>query len=70
MLIENLPLGPSLCGEQCPDIKFCQSCAPEDIKSVCVDFLEMKEYQDIDLDQDPCIFPDCGHFLTVASMDG
>ncbi|KAH0600273.1 hypothetical protein MHUMG1_01269 [Metarhizium humberi] len=54
----------------CPDIKFCQSCAPEDIKSVCVDFLEMKEYQDIDLDQDPCIFPDCGHFLTVASMDG
>lgn len=30
----------------------------------------MKEYQDIDLDQDPCIFPDCGHFLTVASMDG
>ncbi|EFY85817.1 NF-X1 finger and helicase domain protein, putative [Metarhizium acridum CQMa 102] len=54
----------------CPDIKFCQSCAPEDIKSVCVDFLEMKEYRDIDLDQDPCIFPDCGHFLTVASMDG
>jgi hypothetical protein len=30
----------------------------------------MKEYRDIDLDQEPCIFPDCGHFLTVSSMDG
>ncbi|KAL9574008.1 hypothetical protein ACKAV7_001784 [Fusarium commune] len=39
-------------------------------KSVCVDFLEMKEYKEIDLDQEPCIFPDCGHFLTVSSMDG
>ncbi|KAL7762647.1 hypothetical protein ACKLNR_009182 [Fusarium oxysporum f. sp. zingiberi] len=37
---------------------------------VCVDFLEMKEYKEIDLDQEPCIFPDCGHFLTVSSMDG
>ncbi|TWU73734.1 hypothetical protein ED733_000742 [Metarhizium rileyi] len=46
------------------------SCAVEDVKSACVDFLEMKEYRDIDLDQDPCIFPDCGHFLTMTSMDG
>lgn len=30
----------------------------------------MKEYRDIDLNETPCIFPDCGHFLTVASMDG
>lgn len=30
----------------------------------------MKEYEEIDLDDEPCIFPDCGHFLTVSSMDG
>lgn len=37
---------------------------------MCVDFLEMKEYREINLDEEPCIFPDCGHFLTVSSMDG
>lgn len=37
---------------------------------MCVDFLEMKEYHEIDLDEEPCIFPDCGHFLTTSSMDG
>lgn len=30
----------------------------------------MKEYKEIDLDEEPCIFPHCGHFLTVSSMDG
>ncbi|KIL84056.1 hypothetical protein FAVG1_12753 [Fusarium avenaceum] len=61
---------PSLCGEVCPTSKFCQLCATDEIKSICVDFLEMKEYRDIDLDEEPCIFPDCGHFLTVSTMDG
>ncbi|KAK0755515.1 hypothetical protein N5P37_011917, partial [Trichoderma harzianum] len=40
------------------------------VRSACVDFLEMKEYHEIDLDEEPCIFPDCGHFLTTSSMDG
>ncbi|KAK4059287.1 hypothetical protein Trihar35433_11040 [Trichoderma harzianum] len=62
--------GPSLCGEVCPDKSFCQQCAREAVKSACVDFLEMKEYHEIDLDEEPCIFPDCGHFLTTSSMDG
>ncbi|KAH6608798.1 hypothetical protein Trco_002144, partial [Trichoderma cornu-damae] len=48
----------------------CEQCATEAVKSVCVDFLEMKEYHEIDLDEEPCIFPDCGHFLTTSSMDG
>ena len=30
----------------------------------------MKSYDEINLDEEPCIFPDCGHFLTVSSMDG
>ncbi|KAM0324565.1 hypothetical protein ACHAQA_007950 [Verticillium albo-atrum] len=61
---------PSLCGEDCPDKKFCQHCASEDVKSIVVDLFEMKEYKDIDLDKEPCIFPDCGHPLTYPNMDG
>lgn len=30
----------------------------------------MKEYKEINLNEDPCIFPSCGHFLTASSMDG
>jgi len=30
----------------------------------------MKEYHEIDLDEEPCVFPSCRHFLTVSSMDG
>ncbi|KAF5243075.1 hypothetical protein FAUST_2993 [Fusarium austroamericanum] len=61
---------PSLCGEVCPTSTFCQVCATDKIKSVCVDFIMMAEYRDIDLNEEPCIFPSCGHFLTVSSMDG
>ncbi|KAG6125729.1 hypothetical protein E4U12_007043 [Claviceps purpurea] len=61
---------PSICGETCPDATYCQECASDEIKATCVDFLEWKTYGEIDLEQEPCIFPDCGHFLTVASMDG
>lgn len=28
------------------------------------------EYHEVNLDQDPCIFPDCGHFITGTNMDG
>lgn len=61
---------PSLCGESCPGSKYCQACGSEDILSTVVDFLEMKEYKEVDVDEAPCIFPDCGHFFTVESMDG
>ncbi|KAH7120477.1 AAA domain-containing protein [Dactylonectria macrodidyma] len=61
---------PSVCGEPCPSRMYCQQCATEEITSTCVDFLEMKAYHEVDLNEEPCIFPDCGHFLTVSSMDG
>lgn len=61
---------PSLCGEACPDSKYCRICGSEDVLSTVVDFYEMKEYRDTDVDATPCIFPDCGHFYTVESMDG
>lgn len=61
---------PSLCGEACPDARYCQVCGSEDVLSTVVDLLEMKEYREVVVDDAPCIFPDCGHFLTVESMDG
>lgn len=63
-------IGPSLCGETCPDPRFCQQCGTPEIKETIVDYIEMEEYVKINLDEDPCIFPDCGHFLTMSSMDG
>ena len=35
-----------------------------------MDFIEMKKYREINLSESPCIFPPCGHFLTIESMDG
>jgi len=35
-----------------------------------VDFIEGLTYKEVDLNLDPCIFPQCGHFLTIQSMDG
>ncbi|KAI0480764.1 hypothetical protein GGR56DRAFT_664259 [Xylariaceae sp. FL0804] len=61
---------PSVCGEACPDAKFCQQCCSEEIRSTDVDFIMGLEYHEIDLDEDPCIFPDCGHFRTRTNMDG
>jgi hypothetical protein len=61
---------PSICGEACPDPRFCQICATEDVKDTVVDFTMFAHYEDQDLDQDPCIFPDCGHFLSMSNMDG
>ncbi|KAI1414329.1 hypothetical protein F5Y13DRAFT_197779 [Hypoxylon sp. FL1857] len=61
---------PSVCGETCPDVKYCQTCCSDDIKSIEVDFIMCLEYHEIDLNEDPCIFPDCGHFKTMTNMDG
>ncbi|CAG8303689.1 unnamed protein product [Penicillium olsonii] len=61
---------PSVCGEICPSVKYCQICASRDIKETPVDFILGEKYQDIDLNENPCIFPRCGHFLTIESMDG
>lgn len=35
-----------------------------------VDFILAETYGEINLDENPCIFPRCGHFLTLESMDG
>lgn len=61
---------PSVCGEVCPPQKFCQTCASPGVKERVVDFILAETYGEINLDENPCIFPRCGHFLTIESMDG
>ncbi|KAI0398028.1 hypothetical protein F5Y17DRAFT_413210 [Xylariaceae sp. FL0594] len=61
---------PSLCGEACPNESYCQICCNEEIKSAVVDFIMGMSYNEVNLDEDPCIFPSCGHFITKSNMDG
>jgi hypothetical protein len=35
-----------------------------------VDFILSSTFEEVDLDENPCIIPPCGHILTLESMDG
>ena len=35
-----------------------------------VDFILSSTFEEVDLNEDPCIVPSCGHILTLESMDG
>ncbi len=61
---------PGICGELCPDSKFCQICCAPDIRDRKVDLIMFEEYSQIQLDEDPLIFLSCGHFYTVSNLDG
>ena len=60
---------PSVCGEKCPSEQYCQICGGDEVLSHEVDFILGQMYEEINLDENPCIFPTCGHFLTMESMD-
>ncbi|RAH44654.1 P-loop containing nucleoside triphosphate hydrolase protein [Aspergillus brunneoviolaceus CBS 621.78] len=60
---------PSVCGEPCPPSDFCQTCASDSMKETTVDFIMGEQYGEVNLAANPCIFPPCGHFLTIESMD-
>ncbi|KAA6410498.1 MAG: NF-X1 finger and helicase domain [Lasallia pustulata] len=61
---------PSVCGETCPQARYCQKCADKSIKDMMVDYIMGSTYAEIDLNENPCIIPSCGHILTLESMDG
>ncbi|PGG97744.1 hypothetical protein AJ79_09096 [Helicocarpus griseus UAMH5409] len=58
---------PGICGETCAE-GYCQQCS--DKLDARVDFLEMKSYGEIDLDEEPIVVLGCGHFFTTESLDG
>lgn len=61
---------PSLCGEACPDDRYCQECCPASQKNHVVDLVMLSTYADHSLNDDPIIVLPCGHFYTVFSLDG
>ncbi|KAI1908527.1 hypothetical protein LOZ61_003787 [Ophidiomyces ophidiicola] len=60
---------PSICGEACPDSQYCQICASQKMKETIVDYIMGTTYMNINLDEDPCIVPLCGHIITMESLD-
>lgn len=71
---KQLPCGhicPSVCGETCPPVEFCQTCCTEDRKGdLGVDMLGFVPYGSIDLDESPILVLSCGHFFTSETLDG
>lgn len=61
---------PSICGENCPSTDYCQICCSEETKGIMVDYLLGATYGETNLDEDPCLVPDCGHLMAMSSMDG
>ncbi|MCJ1286467.1 hypothetical protein MMC26_005812 [Xylographa opegraphella] len=59
-----------VCGEICPEPRYCQRCADKSVTDTMVDYILGSTYAEIDLDESPCIIPSCGHILTLESMDG
>ena len=35
-----------------------------------VDFILSSTFEEVNLDESPCIIPSCGHILALESMDG
>jgi hypothetical protein len=62
-------IGPSLCGEICPDVNYCQECGSDLIKSLVVDTTAKTRYSEADLDKNPLVVPHCGHAILMKSMD-
>ena len=65
---------PSVCGESCPGIEFCQQCASTTVKQTAVDFgslvaIETLTYKEIDLDEVPILVLACGHIILMTTMD-
>jgi hypothetical protein len=45
-------------------------CGSEDVRQMEVDMILGERYHEINLDDNPCIIPPCGHVMTMETMDG
>ncbi|KAF3910732.1 hypothetical protein ABW21_db0208985 [Orbilia brochopaga] len=59
---------PSICGEACPEKKFCRECASDEVLDFVVDMLMFETYRDSK--DEPIIFLPCGHYYTISTLDG
>eukprot|EP00835_Amoeboradix_gromovi_P004905 NODE_416_length_9017_cov_0.133326.p1 type:complete len:1886 gc:universal NODE_416_length_9017_cov_0.133326:185-5842(+) len=63
-------LCPTVCGEQCPLMDFCQECGKEDILQRQADDIMMETLKEVDLNKNPIVIFPCHHFRTIESADG
>ena len=49
---------------------YCAECCSDDIKGAVVDMIEFNTYEDHDVDSDPIVFLQCGHFYSMSTLDG
>jgi len=62
---------PSLCGEKCPTVEFCPTCAPPKRKEQVVDMLEFKTLEENFAEGgEPIIVLPCEHAYTISTLDG
>jgi hypothetical protein len=64
---------PSLCGEKCPDTKFCPVCASGAVGDQVVDLIMMSTLSSYDPDADGCsplIVLPCQHVFSTETLDG
>jgi len=61
---------PSLCGEDCPDTKYCQECSTDGVKRHIVDMVQLSTYEEHNLDEDPILVLPCKHFYSTSTLDG
>lgn len=59
---------PSTCGEKCPAFFYCQICGNRSIQDQIIDAIGQK-YRKTNLHAHPCLFPECGHIVTIEYMD-
>ncbi|KAF3198649.1 hypothetical protein TWF679_001975 [Orbilia oligospora] len=59
---------PSICGEKCPDKKFCRECGSDEVLDFQVDMLMLGTYRESK--DEPIIFLPCNHYYTVSTLDG
>ncbi|KAI9183223.1 hypothetical protein H9P43_004140 [Blastocladiella emersonii ATCC 22665] len=62
---------PSICGETCPDVTFCQQCASIEVRAQQIDSgdVDDTQYRELDLDAQPIVALSCGHVVPVDLLD-
>ncbi|KAF3130126.1 hypothetical protein TWF594_010522 [Orbilia oligospora] len=65
---KRVTMCPSICGEKCPDKKFCRECGSDEVLDFQVDMLMLETYRNSK--DEPIIFLPCNHYYTVSTLDG
>jgi hypothetical protein len=59
----------SICREVCLGVIYCQICIYLTIKEIVIDFILSSIFEEVDLDENPCIILSYRYILTLESID-